>query len=197
VNRLHLLATLLGVVLLSSLLGAFEMSFDASGLNRAFQVVSVLCISAIIVTPVMQILQSTTELIQQVGNFLLSFIPVFTGIISVSGKPLSAFAYNATLVGVVEAVSFTAQNLLIPLSGVYLALCLTGAVSDQIQIGGITRSIKKVVLWTLGFLMTIFIAILTIKSFVANSADSVTLRAGKYLNWFVCAGCGRRGERMR
>ena len=178
---LALLATLLGVVLLSSLLGAFEMSFDASGLNRAFQVVSVLCISAIIVTPVMQILQSTTELIQQVGDFLLSFIPVFTGIISVSGKPLSAFAYNATLVGVVEAVSFTAQNLLIPLSGVYLALCLTGAVSDQIQIGGITRSIKKVVLWALGFLMTIFIAILTIKSFVANSADSVTLRAGKYL----------------
>ena len=123
----------------------------------------------------------TEDELPQVGDFLLSFIPVFTGIISVSGKPLSAFAYNATLVGVVEAVSFTAQNLLIPLSGVYLALCLTGAVSDQIQIGGITRSIKKVVLWALGFLMTIFIAILTIKSFVANSADSVTLRAGKYL----------------
>ena len=178
---LRILAAVIGVVLLASLLGSFESHFEDEGMKKLLHIISVLCVSGILVVPIISLIKSTVSLIQQVSEFLMGFIPVYAGIISVSGKPVSAFTYNSMLLGAVELISFCSATLLIPIMGVYLALCFTGAATDQVQIGGICKSIQKFSTWVLGFLITIFVGLLTIKSFVANSADSVTLKTGKYL----------------
>ncbi len=177
---IRILATIVGMIMLSALLGTFEHGFADKSFSKVFHVLSVLCISGIIVTPVISLIEETVELIKQVSSFLMGFIPIFTGIISVSGKPLSAFAYHGMLLGCVELVSVVAANLLIPLCGIYLALCLTSAATDQVEVGGISKSIQTIVKWILGFLLTLFVGILTVKSFVANSADTITLKTGKY-----------------
>lgn len=40
---------------------------------------------------------------------------------------------------------------------------------------------KKVVIWTLGFLLTIFVGLLTIRGIVAGSADTVATKTTKFL----------------
>lgn len=184
-TKLHapitILATAVGTILLAALLGSLQTNFLQTGLDRTFNVVTVLCLSSIVITPIVSILRQTAILLEQVSEFLLGFIPIYAGIITVSGKPLSAFAYNGMLLGIVEIVSIVSKNVLIPLCGIYLALCLCGAVSGQVNISGITGGVKTAMTWGLGLSMTIFVALLTIKSFVAGAADSVTMRAGKFL----------------
>ncbi len=178
---LSILATLLAVILLASLLNTFENTFNQNSLGQTFQIVSILCVSGLIVTPIIEILKHISLLIEQIGTFLLSFLPVFTGIITVSGKPLTAFAYNGVLMVVVQVVSVVSKSILIPLCGSYLALVICSAVTNQIDITNFIKTLKTILMWTLGFLLTIFVAILTIKSFVASSADTVTMKAGKYV----------------
>lgn len=178
---LSILATLLAVILLASLLNTFENTFNQNSLGQTFQIVSILCVSGLIVTPIIEILKHISLLIEQIGTFLLSFLPVFTGIITVSGKPLTAFAYNGVLMVVVQVVSVVSKSILIPLCGSYLALVICSAVTNQIDISNFIKTLKTILMWTLGFLLTIFVAILTIKSFVASSADTVTMKAGKYV----------------
>lgn len=178
---LSILATILAVILLSSLLNNFENTFNQNSLGQTFQIVSILCISGIIVTPIIEILKYISLLIEQISTFLLSFIPVFAGIITVSGKPLTAFAYNGILLLVVQVVSIVSKSILIPLCGSYLALVICSSITNQINISDFIKTLKTILMWTLGFLLTIFVAILTIKSFVASSADTVTMRAGKYV----------------
>lgn len=178
---LSILATLLAVILLASLLNTFENTFNQNSLGQTFQIVSILCVSGLIVTPIIEILKHISLLIEQIGTFLLSFLPVFTGIITVSGKPLTAFAYNGVLMIVVQVVSVVSKSILIPLCGSYLALVICSAVTNQIDISNFIKTLKTILMWTLGFLLTIFVAILTIKSFVASSADTVTMKAGKYV----------------
>ena len=178
---LKILAAAIGVVLLAALAGVFESGFEDKKFGQMFRIVSVLALSGILIAPVMEMMKSVVELIAKTGDFLMGFIPVYAGIISVSGKPLSAFTYNTMVVGAIEVMSILAANLLLPLCGIYLAICLTGTAGDQISSSGIAGSVKSFVNWTLGLILTLFVGLLTVKSFVAGSADSVSIRAGKYV----------------
>lgn len=68
-----------------------------------------------------------------------------------------------------------------PLLGIFLAFCIAGSLNSQINIGGIISTVKKVVVWTLGFLLTIFVGLLTIRGIVAGSADTVATKTTKFL----------------
>lgn len=178
---LSIFATILAVILLSSLLNNFENTFNKNSLGQTFQVVSILCVSGFIVTPIIEIIRQIQTLISQISSFLISFVPVFAGIITASGKPITAFAYNSVVLIVVEVISIVSKSFLIPLCSSYLALVICSCITTQIDLNNFIKTIKTILMWTLGLLMTIFVAILTIKSFVASSADTVTMRATQYL----------------
>lgn len=177
----RMFASMTAVVLLAALMGSMSQGLQDRSLSGIYQLISVLCISGMVVGPLMDAIRHTSGLIQQVSQFLLGFVPVYAGIISVSGKPLSAFTCHSMLMGMVELMSGASQAILIPLTGVYLAVCLTGAASGGMEAGGVARTVKSIATWILGLLMTLFVGLLTIKSFVSGAADTVSLRAGKYL----------------
>lgn len=174
------LMTTVGMVLLASVMGMFRSTIEGESGN-IFTVVVVLGISTTILTPVVELIQNTVSMIEQMGDFVLGFIPVYTGIVAVSGKPVSAFTYHTLLLTILQVLSYVTIHVLIPLICIYLALSIVGSVSTQIDVSGIAKTIRTAVIWCLGLFLTVFVSMLTIKSFVAASADTVTFRAGKFL----------------
>lgn len=177
---LLLLTTSLGVILLCALLDSFKSSFAAQSHERVFSVVSVICVSAAVIGPIAQAILRTAELLREMSGFLLSFIPVYVGIVTASGKPVSGAAYNACLVGTAEVISRLAATVLVPLLGVYLAICLMGAASREIDMQGISKLVKNVVITALSLLLTVFVGLLGIQGTVAAAADTVTAKTLKF-----------------
>ncbi len=166
--------------LLCALLNSLKSSFNDSSYERVFSVVSVMCIATTIIIPIAQMITKTADVIKQVSTFILSFIPVYVGIITASGKPISAVSYNLSLIGVVQVVSRISASVLVPLLAIYLAFCLIGATSTQINIDGFAKSVKTIVIVVLSFLMTVFVGLLTVQGIVATSSDTVALKATKF-----------------
>ena len=177
---LKMLLSCIGVILLCALLNSLKGSFNNQSYEQVFSVVSVICISSAIIVPIANLIIKTSQLIIQVSNFLLSFIPVYVGIITASGKPLSATAYSTAIIGVVQVISRISATVFVPLLGIYMAFCLIGSASNEIQVESIAKTVKTTVIVTLTFLMTIFVGLLTVKSVVATSADTVMLRGTKF-----------------
>ena len=176
-----LLATLMAIILLCALLSAFRTTMEQRGVTKVFSVVSSLCICGVMVAPVSDCILRCAQLIEDCSNFILSFIPVFTTAMTVSGKPASSLLYNTFLFSAVQVIAQIASAFLVPLLAIYLAFCMVGSVSDYIKIDGIASSVKKTVIWTLGFLLTIFVGILSLQGLVANSADTVATKAAKFV----------------
>ncbi len=170
----------IGVILLCALLNSLKSGFNDASYEKVFSVVSVICIATTIIVPIAQMITKTADVIKQVSAFLLSFIPVYVGIITTSGKPISAMTYSASLAGVVQVISRISASVLVPLLAIYLAFCLIGSTSTQINIDGIARAVKNTVIVVLSFLMTIFIGLLTVQGVVATSADTVSMKATKF-----------------
>lgn len=170
----------IGVILLCALLNSLKSGFNNASYERVFSVVSVMCVATTIIIPIAQIITKVAILIKQVSNFMLSFIPVYVGIITASGRPLSAVSYNASLIGIVQVISRISASVLVPLLAIYLAFCLIGSTSSHINIEGITKTVKTTVIVVLSFLMTIFVGLLTVQGVVATSTDTVSLKAVKF-----------------
>ncbi|MEG0397106.1 MAG: hypothetical protein RR612_10285, partial [Oscillospiraceae bacterium] len=170
----------IGIILLCALLNSLKSSFNNQSYEQVFSVVSVICISSAIIIPIANLIIKTSSLIKQVSNFLLSFIPVYVVIITASGKPISATAYSTAIIGVIQIISRISATVFVPLLGIYMAFCLIGSASHEINVEGIAKTVKTSVIVALTFLMTIFVGLLTVKSVVAASADTVALRTAKF-----------------
>lgn len=178
---LVVLGGVLGVVLLCALLGGMREASGQGALEPVFNTVSVLCILASVSVPILDCIMETSKAIQQASLFMLSFIPIFSAAILASGQPVTGATYNLFLFGTCQVVSQVVSLTLIPLMGVYLAFCIAGQIAPDLNIGSAASAIKSAVSWVLGFILTIFVGLLSIQTMVAQSADSVTTRTAKFL----------------
>jgi stage III sporulation protein AE len=173
--------TLVGIMMLCALLNTFRSSMEDTSVTKIFSVVTVLCVCAAIIVPVAKCITESAQVIKDCSNFILSFIPVFASIVTVSGKPLSATLYSTFLFSAVQIISKLSATTLVPLLSIYLAFCLVSSISEYIKLDGLVSIIKSTVMWALGPSLTIFVALLSMQGLVTNSADTVATKTAKFV----------------
>lgn len=178
---LTILLSLIGIILLSSLLDSLKTNFNQASYEHIFAIISVVCIARVIIEPISTLIIQVQTLIEQVSQFLLGFIPVYVGLLQVSGKPVSATIYSTSFIGVIQVISRISATILVPLLGIYLAFCLIGSTSTQINTISIAKSVKTTVITSLSFLLTLFVALLTMQGGIATATDSVTIKTAKFV----------------
>lgn len=165
------------VIFLSAALTAFG---TAPRFETAIYV-AVLSIGALVAGDIWQSVSAAVNAVKGCSSFMLSFTPVFASIVALSGKAVTAPAMSALLLAAAETVSFVSSFAVLPLMGGYLALSISSGVSPLINSSGIVESVKKISMWILSLLGTLFIGILGIQTAVNSAADSVTLRTAKFI----------------
>ena len=142
---------------------------------------AVLVVCAFIATDIWQSTQAAVTAVKGCSSFMLSFVPIFASVLALSGHTVTAPAMGALLLGASEVVSFIASFFVLPLMGGYLALSIASGVSPLLNNAGIVESIKKISMWVMSLLGTIFVGILSIQTVVNSAADSVTIRTTKFI----------------
>lgn len=166
-----------GIIFLSASLTAFGSSPRFETAIYA----AVLSISALVATDIWKSVEIAVNAVKSCCAFMLSFIPVFASVLALSGKTVTAPAMSALLLGATETVSFAASFAVLPLMGGYLALSIGSGVSPLLNNSGVVDSVKKLSMWIMSLLGTVFVGVLSIQTAVNSAADSVTLRTAKFI----------------
>ncbi len=177
-GALRLLVSLCGVVLLCGI--SAGMTDGSDKLSGLFSTVGVLAGAGMTVAAVSEVLGGTLELLSTASVFITTFIPIFAGVVSVMGRAATATAVNTVTLAATQLFSQLAVNFLAPLCGAVMGLSITGAVHPQLKLGSLGELVKKTVVWTLSLIMTVFMSILSLQTFVTSSADNVLLRTAKF-----------------
>lgn len=180
-SPIRLLGTLCGILLLSALLSSLSGGLQEEGCSKAFTTASTLCVSAALMQTVIPLIRDTSRVIDELTSFMVSFIPVFTGVIAVSGRPASAAAYQSVTFAAAQIFAQLASSLIVPLLGIFLAVCIAGAAADGIDVKGIVQGARNLAGWVLGLCLTVFVALLTLQTLTTGAADTVGNRALKFV----------------
>lgn len=175
------LGTMLGVILLCAFLNGLKTAAWESRLSDIFGTVAVLCIVLSVAAPIIDCVIYTSNSIKEASRFMVSFIPVFSASLIAAGQPVTGAAYNMFLFSTCQVISQVVSQTLVPLMGIYLALCIVGALIPELNISSAANTVKSVTSWALGILFSLFAGLLTLQTMVSAGADGVTTRTAKFL----------------
>lgn len=175
---LRMLCGLCGVVLFCALA---ESLADAGNLKTALSVVGVLCGAGIAAAAMYETLEDSLAAISAAANFMLVFIPVLTGISAALGHTLTAAAVNSAILGGTQLFSQLAANFLAPFCGAILGVSTAGAVQPQFKLDKLAEVIKKIVVWALSLVMTIFMGVLSLQTAVSAASDNAAIKTAKFV----------------
>lgn len=175
---LRMLCGLCGVVLFCALA---ESLSEAGNLKAALSIVGVLCGAGIAAAAMYELLQDSLTAISAAANFMLVFIPVLTGISAALGATLTAASVNSAILGCTQLFSQLAANFLAPFCGAILGVSTAGAVNPQFKLDKLGEVIKKLVVWGLSLVMTIFMGVLSLQTAVSAASDNAAIKAAKFV----------------
>ncbi len=171
----------LAVVCLIILIAAFKFFSDEKDKSPVADYVATLSVSLTALIPVYSAITAAAGAIKSGAQFMLSFVPVYGAVLLASGKPLTGASSGAVLLAAGEGVMALSSFVITPLVGSYLAVCITGSVSPLLKTSRLADLLKKTASWALGFIMTVYVGILSLQTVVNSAADNMAARTGRFL----------------
>ena len=153
----------------------------SKSIENVYGIIGILISAGIITEPVLSCINSTAEALYSGGNFMVGYVPVFAGITASSGGFTSAAAYNFTVLLAAEAAVQISSNYILPAMSVCMSLGIIESVNPTFSLTALTQAITKGVKFVLGLIMTVFIGLLSLQSIIGASADTIGVKAAKYL----------------
>lgn len=171
---------LLGIVMLASLFESIGDFVVKDELSKVYEVFIVLLIVTAAAKPIASCMERISAAISDGGNFMLCYVPVFSGILAASGGASAAVSYQMIVLFAAELFVQLSGKLFIPAVSVALGLTALDGISPAVSLSGLNRGIKKAVTWGVGMMMTVFVGLLTVQSLVGTSVDTVAVKAAKF-----------------
>ena len=171
---------LLGIILLCALMDSLKQTVREPAVSEVFGVICALAACAAVLFPMAGCIRRVGEAAESTSVFMISFVPVYSGILLTSGQALTAASYNTVVLFVAELISLLATKVIVPLMTVSLAMGLTGSVSGGLRLEGVGSWINKTAGWLLAITTSLFVGPLSLQGIVGAAADTLAGRAIKF-----------------
>lgn len=177
----RLFGMILAAVMLGAAAGAAADSLGKSGSTELYRTITVLSAVIITVPSIGSCIDNAADNLTKGSNFMLCYVPVFAGVAASAGNAASALSYNAVVLIIAEAAARVASDVFMPVLSLCMAMNIIDAVNPSFSLSSVTGLMKKLTALLMGFGMTIFTGLLSIQSIVGASADTLGVKAAKFV----------------
>ncbi len=170
--------TMLSLLLIISAAGTFEsIKIYEDALSYVFTLVT----AVVMLTPLISFISTCGAAIKGVTTLMTGFVPVYAGILTSTGKSLTASGMSFLLLSASSAVSNIASYFVLPLMNCYLGVGLAGTLMPVGGLGRLNDGIKKAAMWALSLTLTVFVGILSVQTGVNRAADGLGVKTAKFM----------------
>ncbi len=118
--------------------------------------------------------------IEKISNFMMALIPVLITLLATVGGIAQAAAMDPVIIIAVNLCPKIYMDIIIPLILMGFMLQFANNISEDFKLDGLSKLIKQSVIWIQGIMITIFIAVVTIRGVTSSTIDAVTLKTAKF-----------------
>lgn len=170
--------TALGIILIAAAVRAFD---NENSTDTAIKFCVAICISAVLISGVWSSISAAVNAVKGSSAFMLSFVPAYMAILSVSGAPVTAAASGGLILTAAEFISSAAAFFITGVMGAYLSISICSSVSPLINGNGLADCIKRAGMWTMSLFTTVFLGLISAGTAVNSAADSLTAKTAKFI----------------
>lgn len=175
-----LLGKLLLLCVLAALLVNLQTSF-AAGVGRISYWVCFLALAALALGSFRVVIEVGHETIDNMSGFMMAMLPQMLLLTAGLGNVNSSVMLFPVLMSAATAFADAIKNIVFPLIIMSAVLSIVNHLSDGLKVERMARFFRQAAQITLGFFLTLFAGILTLRSVYASVLDKVTLRSAKFV----------------
>lgn len=184
-QNIHVLVKLIVLVILCALLKNLQTSFLSESVGElAFYACYIVIVSVMFVS-FNSVFKLGFRIIDSMVNFMHATIPVMITLLVSGGNITSGGIFQPVLIMVVEVSATIIKNVFLPVIFLSALLSIADNISDKIQLSKLANLLRQSALWALGFILTVFIAVLTIQGSLGAVVDGVTGKTAKFAINFI------------
>ena len=180
-SALELFATLLALVVLSSLLRNVRSLVRSPALSGAIS----FCSSAVLVGAITAIqydnLVMVTSFLDRLNVLASSMLPIMGVLYAMGGNVTAAVVNNSGMMVFLTVCEAVCNRTVFPVTALCLCFSLAAALSPGVDMKGIAGVVKKSFTVLIGFVMTLLMTVLAAQSTLAAAADGVAARTAKFV----------------
>lgn len=136
-------------------------------------------IITIIMSNFANIITSIQNTISNLVGFMNSLVPILIALIVATGQVASGTVLQPILIFAVVFIGNIVSLIILPIITVTMVLNIASNLSDKVQIGNLAKFFKSSVTWFLGFVITIFVGLLSLEGTLTSSVDGITIKGIK------------------
>ncbi len=175
---LKLTLRLSGIILLCRVVKVLS---DNKGADTVTDTVCVLIIFLSLLEPVQSIITAVSQNLIDVKNFMLSFLPLYSGIAAASGEIFTSAIYSGFFLSGIIFISGLCIDIILPSVQLYFALIVSNSLSNFVKLKSISDFYLKSVKWVMRSIVSVICFVLTMQTTLASGKENLAVKAGKAL----------------
>lgn len=179
-DNAKIIFSIIAVSILCGVLKNIQSSFGGNVSEIAFYV-CYLFIVIMIITSYTEIITLCRDTITKLNNFMNMLIPLILSLLVANGSIVSVGMLQPVLLIMVSIINVAVTNVILPIIFISTMIILVGNISENIKVSQIPQLLQKVCIWSLEFMLIIFVGILSVEGTLSANVDGVTAKATKNL----------------
>lgn len=179
-QNLGILIKLAVLIVICALLKNLQSSFLSENAGEIAFYVCYIVIVSIMLVSFGTVLTMGTKIINEMVGFMYATVPILITLLVSGGNITTGGIFHPIMLMVVEVSATIIKNGFIPLIFFSTILTIVNNISDKIQLTRLASFIKQITSWSLGIILTVFIAIVSLQGSLGAVIDGVTSKAAKF-----------------
>lgn len=166
----------------------FIISMASSFLKESDRVYNIICfvgvltLLSVILVPISRIITDVATGVKTSTVFVNSYLPIMTAIIIASKNPGLAITYNSFSIFLSSIITMVADKFFMPCISAILSFNILSSFSFENFRERIVSGFRRCIVVVLALFSTVYTGLLTTRSILASSSDSIALRGIKFIS---------------
>lgn len=179
VTSITMLGSILVIIVIHSILKSIGENLGNDSTAKIAYFVEYILIITILISNFASIITSIQNTISNLVGFMNTLVPILISLIVATGQVASGTVLQPILLFAVVFIGNIINLIVLPIITVSMVLSIASNLSDKVQIGNLAKFFKSSVTWFLGFVITIFVGLLSLEGTLTSSVDGITIKGIK------------------
>ena len=179
VSSITMLGSILVIIVLHSILKSIGENLGNDSVSKIAYFIEYILIITIIMSNFATIITTIQNTISNLVGFMNTLVPILIALVIATGQVASGALIQPILIFAIVFIGNIINLIVLPIITVSMVLSIVSNISDKIQIGNLAKFFKSSVTWFLGFVITIFVGLLSLEGTLTSSVDGLTIKGIK------------------
>ncbi|MGN1301560.1 MAG: hypothetical protein ACI4U9_03445, partial [Clostridia bacterium] len=178
-SSITIIGGILAIIVIHAILKNIGENIGNNSISQVAYYVEYVLIVTLVMTSFTNVIDMVKTTITNLVGYINILIPLLLALVMTTGTTITASALQPVILGIIVFIGNGITLYVLPILLISTVLGIVSNISDKIQIGKLSKMLKSSIVWVLGFVLTMFVSILSLEGTLTSSVDGLTIKGLK------------------